>query len=161
MKTFSQHLGKILSPLFVQKLSKTGISVKLPLDKTDVPADKTTLNVTDWSFFTDVLLGYDLGFAESYLKGKWNTIDLTTLFTHFNTANGKTRASKIGNLAPLKLWGRLIQSMRSSNNLYWASKNIKDHYDFSNEFFSSFLDSSMTYSSGLFDNESDDLKDAQ
>ena len=161
MKTFSQHLGKILSPLFVQKLSKTGISVKLPLDKMDVPAYKTTLNITDWSFFTDVLLGYDLGFAESYLKGKWNTIDLTTLFTHFNTANGKTRASKIGNLAPLKLWGRLIQSMRSSNNLYWASKNIKDHYDFSNEFFSSFLDSSMTYSSGLFDNESDDLKDAQ
>ncbi len=161
MKRFSQHIGRVISPLLIGKFRKSGVIVKTPEQESDLLNDKPTINVLDWSFFTDVLLGYDLGFAESYLKGKWNSINLTSLFTHLNQKNAGTTSSKIGNIAPLKLWSRLIQSIRSSNSIYWASKNIKDHYDFSNDFFGSFLDSSMTYSSGIFKNNSDNLLDAQ
>ena len=78
-----------------------------------------------------------------------------------NQDTGKEASFKIGNLSPVKMWGRFIQTIRSSNSLYWASRNIKSHYDFSNEFFSSFLDSTMTYSAGIFESTSDTLQDAQ
>ncbi len=161
MKTFNQHIGRIIAPLFIKKFSESGVLVNVPDQKSNLITDKPTIGVLDWSFFTDVLLGYDLGFAESYLKGKWNTLNLTSLFTHLNNNNIKNSSPNIGNIAPVKLWGRLIQSIRSSNNMYWSSLNIKEHYDFSNYFFSSFLDSSMTYSSGIFKNSSDNLLDAQ
>ena len=161
MKTLSQYIGKSVSPLLTRKLIKTGLYVNLPSQQTDLPADTPVINITDWSFFTDVLLGYDLGFAESYFMGKWDTSNLAALFTRINTNSGKGDSPKVGNMAPFKLWGRLIQSIRSSNNLYWASKNIRDHYDVSNTWFSSFLDPSMTYSSGLFEKDTENLLDAQ
>ena len=89
MKTFNQHIGRIIAPLFIKKFSESGVLVNVPDQKSNLITDKPTIGVLDWSFFTDVLLGYDLGFAESYLKGKWNTLNLTSLFTHLNNNNIK------------------------------------------------------------------------
>ena len=161
MKRSHQHIGRLFSPLLIQKLNKTGVQVTVPGQNTAISSDSPAIHVTDWSFFVDVLLGYDLGFAESYLKGKWDSNDLTSLFTMLNQDTGKEASFKVGNLSPVKMWGRFIQAIRSSNSLYWASRNIKSHYDFSNEFFSSFLDSTMTYSAGIFESTSDTLQDAQ
>ena len=161
MKRSHQHIGRLFSPLLIQKLNKTGVQVSLPGQNTAISSDSPAIHVTDWSFFVDVLMGYDLGFAESYLKGKWHSADLTSLFTMLNQDTGKEASFKVGNLSPVKMWGRFIQTIRSSNSLYWASRNIKSHYDFSNEFFSSFLDSTMTYSAGIFESTSDTLQDAQ
>ena len=161
MKRSHQHIGRLFSPLLIQKLNKAGVQVTVPGQNTAISSDSPAIHVTDWSFFVDVLLGYDLGFAESYLKGKWDSDDLASLFTMLNQDTGKEASFKVGNLSPVKMWGRFIQTIRSSNSLYWASRNIKSHYDFSNEFFSSFLDSTMTYSAGIFKSTSDTLQDAQ
>jgi cyclopropane-fatty-acyl-phospholipid synthase len=47
------------------------------------------------------------------------------------------------------------------NSLQNSRKNIHEHYDLSNDFFSTFLDSTMAYSSALFENPQQDLEAAQ
>ena len=46
------------------------------------------------------------------------------------------------------------------NSLAGSSRNIQDHYDVGNDFYSLWLDRSMTYSSALY-NGTDDLYRAQ
>ena len=161
MRTFSKYIGKFLSPVIIQKLRESEVVVEVPGQHLNGISGQPIIKVLDWSFFTDVFLGYDLGFAESYLRGKWDTADLTALLDCLHKKNLQSPSSKLGNIAPVKLWAKFIQSIRSSNSLYWAPKNIKDHYDFSDDMFSSFLDPSMTYSAGTFLGESDTLFDAQ
>lgn len=37
------------------------------------------LHINDWSVFKQVLSHGDIGFAESYIRGQWNTSDLKSL----------------------------------------------------------------------------------
>ena len=50
---------------------------------------------------------------------------------------------------------------RRRNTLSGSKKNIQDHYDLSNEMFMTFLDDTMTYSCGFFENEDDSLYQSQ
>lgn len=90
----------------------------------------------------------DLGFAESYLEGDWSSDDLTKLLELFlkNRANlGKTYGGK----SILRIASNLYHKMRK-NSLKGSRKNIQYHYDLGNDFYSLWLDESMTYSSALF-----------
>ena len=49
----------------------------------------------------------------------------------------------------------------NKNTRLGSKKNIAFHYDLGNEFYSYWLDNSMTYSSAIDINESNDLEDAQ
>jgi cyclopropane-fatty-acyl-phospholipid synthase len=55
---------------------------------------------------------------------------------------------------------RLYHGMRR-NSKTGAAKNIAYHYDLGNEFYAAWLDRTMTYSSAVFDRETDDLATAQ
>jgi cyclopropane-fatty-acyl-phospholipid synthase len=100
-----------------------------------------------------------LGFHESYLDGDWDSPDMTTFFTlilqneeYFKkTMNGRTW------LRALEWVGHALQP----NTKTGSRKNIYHHYDIGNDFYSAWLDPSMTYSSALFSNENDDLETAQ
>ncbi|MBE0582773.1 MAG: class I SAM-dependent methyltransferase, partial [Desulfofustis sp.] len=48
-----------------------------------------------------------------------------------------------------------------ANTIKGSSRNIREHYDLSNDFFATFLDPSMTYSSALFESDTDDLAQGQ
>ncbi|HEU4716889.1 MAG TPA: cyclopropane-fatty-acyl-phospholipid synthase family protein, partial [Bacteroidia bacterium] len=54
-----------------------------------------------------------------------------------------------------------IFHVRRSNSTSVARKNIREHYDLSNDFFALWLDPTMTYSSALFENENMPLQEAQ
>ena len=163
---FNERLGRILSTVMLPQFQEAGIWLKTPdgiihnLDRQNTRTD-LTLTVNRWSFFCDLLLGYDLGFAEAYIKGKWHCNDLPGLFKHLSKSAPNKSFSKIANYFPTKIKARFRQKIRSSNNLKWARRNIEDHYDLSNDFFSLFLDPSMTYSSGIYGNARDDLEVAQ
>ena len=47
------------------------------------------------------------------------------------------------------------------NSINKAKKNIAAHYDLGNNFYGQWLDESMTYSSAIFDDFSDNLQQAQ
>ncbi len=109
------------------------------------------LRVRRPAFFTKSALYGDIGFAESYLDGDWETPDLTSLvgwfilnLEHAPTLTGSQQAKSLA-LNLLRAANRLGHLLRP-NTRATARRNISDHYDLSNDFFALWLDPSMMYS---------------
>ena len=111
------------------------------------------------SFFKDLILRGELGFAESYINNKWETSNLTNLLKILL----KNQQIKKKNWADnyLSLLIEKFKFFLKANSLKQAKKNIYYHYDLGNKFYSFWLDKSMTYSSGIFNTENDDLFTSQ
>ncbi len=109
------------------------------------------LRVRRPAFFTKSALYGDIGFAESYLDGDWETPDLTSLvgwfilnLEHAPTLTGSQQAKSLA-LNLLRAANRLGHLLRP-NTRATARRNISDHYDLSNDFFALWLDPTMMYS---------------
>lgn len=116
-------------------------------------------------FFKRIALYGDVGFAESYMHGEWETSDLTKLLAWFllNVDHAPTLSgSKLqkGILNIFRFVNKFWHNTRK-NSLRGAKRNISEHYDLSNDFFALFLDKTMTYSSAYFSNPEMRLEDAQ
>ncbi len=104
------------------------------------------------AFFRKCFWAGDIGFAESFIDGDWDTPNLTAVIGFFISnledvygLSGSKRASSPGfNL--LRLVNRLGQWIRP-NTPANARRNIREHYDLSNDFFALWLDPSLMYSS--------------
>lgn len=122
----------------------------------DLCATMTVLNPAAWR---RMALGGSLGAAEGYLRGEWQADDLTTLIRLF-AANlevadeMETSLSRVLNL-PQALAHRLRPNSRRGSR-----RNIHDHYDLGNDFFSIFLDPTMTYSCGFFTHPEASMEEA-
>jgi cyclopropane-fatty-acyl-phospholipid synthase len=115
--------------------------------------------IKDNSLFTDLLFRGELGFAESYINNKWETSNLTNLLKILL----KNQQIKKKNWAD-NYFSKFIEKIKfilKSNSLNQAKKNIHYHYDLGNKFYSLWLDSSMTYSSGIFLKDNDNLLTSQ
>jgi cyclopropane-fatty-acyl-phospholipid synthase len=117
------------------------------------------MTIHRWRFFSRLLRGADVGAGESYVDGDWSTPDLVALSSFF-LANEDV-------LAPPRLVGvlsrmrdRLLHLARSNRRVQ-ARRNIRTHYDLSNDLYRLFLDPSMTYSAALFDRPGISLEEAQ
>ncbi len=115
--------------------------------------------IKDNTFFSDIFLKGELGFAESYISNKWETSNLTNLLKILL----KNQQIKKKNWADnyLSLLIEKFKFFLKSNSINQAKKNIYYHYDLGNKFYSFWLDKSMTYSSGIFNNKNDDLFTSQ
>ena len=108
----------------------------------------TDLQIKDLRALRRLAMHGDIGFAEAYLAGEWSSSNLTALF-HFAIANEKKLTSIIANWSTSRLLARLKHLM-NANSKRQAKKNIAYHYDLGNDFYARWLDSSMTYSAGIF-----------
>ncbi|MBN2646417.1 MAG: class I SAM-dependent methyltransferase [Thiotrichales bacterium] len=100
----------------------------------------------------------ELGFVQAYHEGALDTTSLYHLLTlaHLNEAVlAPMLANKIGALR--HLW----QHRKRHNSLTNSQRNISYHYDLGNDFYALWLDSSMTYSSALFESDNARLSEAQ
>ena len=113
------------------------------------------ITIRDANFFRRCLLFGDIGFAESYMAGEWDTGDIAAVIAWF-ILNDKQR--RIPNF--LGFVNKVAHRLRS-NTVANSRRNISAHYDLSNDLFALFLDPSMTYSSALFEREEMTLGDAQ
>ena len=119
-----------------------------------------TLRVRDWAFARRALASGDIGVAESYIAGEWDTPDLATLLTVL--ADNYERLNRLavgGGLVRAMNW--LRHSLFRKNSERQAKRNIHAHYDLGNAFYSAWLDPSMTYSSALFAHGDEALEAAQ
>jgi cyclopropane-fatty-acyl-phospholipid synthase len=114
------------------------------------------LTVTDENFYRRCVLFGPIGFAESYLAGEWETDDLTKSLAWF-ILNGDYLAGirtkgdrRLGAFDLLGSINRIAHAMRP-NSLRKSRDNISEHYDLGNDFFSLWLDPTMTYSAAYFD----------
>ena len=108
------------------------------------------------AFFQKCALYGDIGFAESYLDGDWETPDLTAVIGWFilnienaPTLSGSQRAKSLA-VNFLRAANRLGHVLRP-NSRATARRNISEHYDLSNEFFSLWLDKTMMYSAARWE----------
>jgi cyclopropane-fatty-acyl-phospholipid synthase len=123
------------------------------------------VHINNPEFFKNCLLYGDIGFGESYVAGHWKTDNITNVIKWFllNVENAPSiSGSSVKNITLniLKFINRLYHSKRQ-NSIDGSKKNIAEHYDLSNDFFSLFLDPTMTYSSAYFINNEKNLQQAQ
>jgi cyclopropane-fatty-acyl-phospholipid synthase len=118
------------------------------------------IEVHDWRLFDDVLARGDIGLAESYIDGGWHSPDLAALLTLL-AANRDVLASAV-----YGQWWRLlaarVRHLFRANSRKGSRRNIMAHYDLGNDFYSLWLDPTMSYSSALYEGDRErTLADAQ
>ncbi len=107
-----------------------------------------TLELQNWGVFAAAMRSGDIGFAESYIAGDWQTSSLTGLLELLANNRAQVESALYGSW-----WGRLAYRVRhllNRNSRSGSRKNIHAHYDIGNAFYKLWLDPSMTYSSALF-----------
>jgi cyclopropane-fatty-acyl-phospholipid synthase len=117
-------------------------------------AIKADFQIKDPRFYKSVVLYGDVGFGEAYVSGLWETQNITNVikWVILNIENAPSvSGSKVKSLGlNLFKWLNRIYHNNRSNSILGSEKNIAEHYDLSNDFFSTFLDPSMTYSAAYF-----------
>ena len=92
------------------------------------------------------------------MRGDFETDDLTNLIEL--TAKNIKLVYKFSGLLDFSIFNK-IKNFLLKNNKSRSKKNISKHYDLGNEFFSLWLDPTLTYSSAIFDQKDNDLEKAQ
>jgi cyclopropane-fatty-acyl-phospholipid synthase len=101
----------------------------------------------------------DIGFAEAYMQGDWDTDNLSD-FLYWATLNLGTLSDHLKANFFVRAFNRLRHLTRR-NSERGSRRNISAHYDLGNDFYQLWLDSTMTYSSAIFANPDEDLEQAQ
>lgn len=123
------------------------------------PDGPAVLKVHNMAFFNRTLRQGAMGFAESYMDGEWSSPDLAKLLILLN-GNMTMLQQSIGKNRFTQWINRIIHILRP-NTREGAKRNIHAHYDLGNEFYALWLDATMTYSSALFRDSQQTLRDAQ
>jgi len=116
--------------------------------------------VHDPVFWRMLATGGSLGAGEAYMAGVWDCEDLTGLVRLF-ARNRSLLETMDGGLA--RLTGAMLRVWHgfNRNSLRGSRNNIAAHYDLSNDFFASWLDSRMMYSSAVYETGRESLEEAQ
>jgi len=125
----------------------------------DTLGPEARIIVRDFRFMRRVLGAGDIGFAEGYMAGEWETPDLSTLLTAFSLNWDRVTRVVVGQ--PLIRLANRFGHMFRANTRQGARRNIHAHYDLGNAFYSRWLDPSMTYSSARYERPGQDLALAQ
>src|ERR1700712_4290165 len=123
------------------------------------PGPAAAMTLFDYGFASRLLHNGDIGIAEAYLHGEWDTPDLTQFLYLFCVNHDLIQAMLADN--PLMRVVQIIRHWFNRNTKGQAQRNIHSHYDIGNAFYSAWLDPSMTYSSALYEDDTPDLAAAQ
>ncbi|PLX98912.1 MAG: DUF1365 domain-containing protein [Desulfuromonas sp.] len=122
--------------------------------------DPNQLTIRDDRFFRKVLTASSIGFGEAYTEGYWTTNDLPGLLTML-AINEELIDDRGFVTATLGRWFDFLRHLMRANTRNGSSRNIREHYDLSNDFFAVFLDPDMIYSAALFAQQEKSLEQAQ
>jgi cyclopropane-fatty-acyl-phospholipid synthase len=117
------------------------------------------IQINSWKLVPRLLLSGDMGLAESFLSGEWETSNLTQLILL-----GDINERALGNaVTPSKFINSIekLRHQRRDNSKRGSRRNIAAHYDLGNEFYSHWLDNTMSYSSALFTDFGEELEVGQ
>jgi cyclopropane-fatty-acyl-phospholipid synthase len=115
--------------------------------------------VRDERFWRALALRGALGGAEAYRAGWWSSDDLVGVVRVLaRNARAFGALERRAGLARPAL--RLLHWLRD-NHRRGSRRNVAAHYDLGNEFFATFLDPTLTYSSAIFEHPGATLEEAQ
>ena len=119
---------------------------------------KVSLEIKDKSFIYNLIKSGSVGLGESYMKGFFTTNNLSDLIEL--TARNIDIIYKFSGILDLTIIN-YIKRKFVKNTKTRSKENIARHYDLGNDFFSLWLDKSLTYSSAIFKEPDQDLFEAQ
>ncbi len=109
-------------------------------------------------FMRNVVNKGSVGLAEAYMRDDFEIDNLSNLIEI--TAKNIKIVHKFSGIFDLQ-FVNLIKNFFIKNTKIKSKENISKHYDLGNEFFSLWLDNTLTYSSAIFDNQKNNLEAAQ
>ena len=120
---------------------------------------RSEIRVLDPWFYKQLALGGNLGGAEAFIRNYWDCDDLVSLVRIF-CRNGVVSQRGSRGWARLAAPFQRAAHLLRSNTIRGSRRNIAAHYDLSNEFFAHFLDETMTYSCGIFEQPESTMEEA-
>ena len=119
---------------------------------------KANLVIKSPAFNYNLIKGGSVGFAECFMKNEFETNNLSDLIEL--TARNINIIHKFSGVLDLNFLN-YIKNKFIKNTKSRSKENIAKHYDLGNDFFSLWLDETLTYSSAIFDDKNKILSDAQ
>jgi len=119
---------------------------------------KVFLEIKDESFNYHLIKRGSIGLGESYIKDFFTTNNLSNLIEL--TAKNIKIIYKFSGIFDLSFIN-FIKNKIIINTKSKSKENIAKHYDLGNDFFTLWLDKTLTYSSAIFENPKQDLFNAQ
>jgi len=123
------------------------------------PGPNARFHIQDWDVIRRVMARGDIGLGEEFIAGSWETDNVENLISLFLLNLDHLEKFSDGNLIN-RLGFVIHNALVRRNSIAGSERNIKAHYDVGNDFYSLWLDKSMTYSSALYQN-TDALYEAQ
>lgn len=121
--------------------------------------EQARVELRDWRVVANMIRKGDVGLAEDYRAGRWDTDNLTALINiglrNRNALDGFVTGGRMGRFMAA------LGYMLKINTIRGSKKNIHAHYDLGNDFYKLWLDRSMTYSSALYRDGQENLEEAQ
>ncbi|WP_419758020.1 class I SAM-dependent methyltransferase [Acidisoma sp.] len=157
-------VGRFILTKLLKRIVVGRLTVRLPSgDEIEargrVGGPEAMLVLHSWTMLRQLALGGDVGFAESYMDGQWSSPDLPALI-ELAALNQEPLGDAVTGLPMLRLLNRL-RHRRHVNTRRGSRRNIVSHYDLGNDFYRSWLDEGMSYSSGVYRAEEQSLEAAQ
>jgi cyclopropane-fatty-acyl-phospholipid synthase len=146
------------------RLEQGGIEVTLPGGAKRclgfrAPGPKAVVTIRSWMALLRLATSGSVGWYKSWALGEWSSPDPVPIFELFSL-----NALPLGDIGRAKgpfRWINALAHRLRDNAPRKARQNIAAHYDLGNDFYSAWLDRTMTYSSARFASPKDRLEDAQ
>ena len=119
---------------------------------------KAFIKIKKPNFTFNLIKGGSIGFAEAYMRDEFETNNLSNLIEI--TARNIMIIYRFSGLFDLPIIN-FFKNTFVKNTKRRSKENIAKHYDLGNEFFSLWLDKTLTYSSAIFEEKNQKLSDAQ
>ena len=117
------------------------------------------IKIINPKFYLNIILGGSSALGEAHVNKDFYTTNLTNLI-ELTARNIRTIYSFSGSVK-LQTVKNILKRIFASNTKSNSLENISKHYDLGNDFFSTWLDKSLTYSSAIYENNNNDLEVAQ
>jgi cyclopropane-fatty-acyl-phospholipid synthase len=159
----SPAFSKVLDEIDL-RLVRGGIEVILPAgEKRRLgfrnAGPKAVVRLSSWLALVRLATSGSVGWYKAWALGEWSSPDPVTVFESFS-ANAVSLGDVGRAKGPFRLINAFAHRLRD-NAPRKARLNIAAHYDLGNDFYSAWLDETMTYSSARFASTSDSLEHAQ
>ena len=161
-------VARVVAPIFHRLLDRIdaglesgGIDARLP-DGTRrmiggrAPGPLPVVTVHRWRALVRLATAGSVGWYEGWAAGDWSSPDPVPLFDLF-MRNRRSLGSSARSGGVMRLAARAWHRMRR-NDPTGSRRNIAAHYDLGNDFYETWLDPSLTYSSAIFAEPIDDAE---
>lgn len=120
---------------------------------------KAVVRLSSWLALVRLATSGSVGWYKAWTLGEWSSPDPVAVFELFSA-----NAVVLGDIGRAKgpfRWINALAHRLRDNAPGKAKQNIAAHYDLGNDFYSAWLDETMTYSSARFDTRRESLATAQ